>query len=79
MTLSLNPKIFNDCIHGHIELSPLSIKIIDTPQYQRLRDISQLVIIIIIIIAIISIIITVIIIIVVVIVVIIVIVITIIL
>ena len=35
-------KTFNDPIHGHIELSPLSISIIDTPQYQRLRDISQL-------------------------------------
>ena len=35
-------KVFNDPIHGHIELSPLSIAIIDTPQFQRLRDISQL-------------------------------------
>lgn len=35
-------KIFNDPIHGHIELSSLSVKIIDTPQFQRLRDISQL-------------------------------------
>jgi HD superfamily phosphohydrolase len=35
-------KVFNDPIHGHIELSPLCIKIIDTPQFQRLRDISQL-------------------------------------
>ena len=42
MTTSLTPKIFNDCIHGHVELSPLSVKIIDTPQFQRLRDISQL-------------------------------------
>jgi HD superfamily phosphohydrolase len=38
----MSSKIFNDPIHGHIELSPLSIKIIDTPQFQRLRDISQL-------------------------------------
>lgn len=35
-------KIFNDPIHGHFELSTLSVKIIDTPQFQRLRDISQL-------------------------------------
>jgi len=42
MTSSLCPKIFNDPIHGHVELSPLSICIIDTPQFQRLRDISQL-------------------------------------
>lgn len=35
-------KTFNDPIHGHIELSSLSIKVIDTPQFQRLRDISQL-------------------------------------
>lgn len=35
-------KIFNDPIHGHIELSALSVRIMDTPQFQRLRDISQL-------------------------------------
>lgn len=34
--------MFNDPIHGHIELSELCIKIIDTPQFQRLRYISQL-------------------------------------
>jgi len=34
--------VFNDPIHGHIELSELCIKIIDTPQFQRLRYISQL-------------------------------------
>jgi len=33
---------FNDPIHGHIDLSPLCVKIIDTVQFQRLRDISQL-------------------------------------
>lgn len=37
-----NAKIFNDPIHGHIELSSLCVQIIDTPQFQRLRDISQL-------------------------------------
>ena len=37
-----NAKIFNDPIHGHIELSSICVKIIDTPHFQRLRDISQL-------------------------------------
>ena len=41
-TKFLKSKVFNDPIHGHIELSSLSVKIIDTPQFQRLRDISQL-------------------------------------
>ena len=35
-------KVFNDPIHGHIEVSNICVKIIDTPQYQRLRDIGQL-------------------------------------
>ncbi|XP_016118316.1 deoxynucleoside triphosphate triphosphohydrolase SAMHD1-like [Sinocyclocheilus grahami] len=35
-------KIFNDPIHGHIELHPLLVKITDTPQFQRLRRIKQL-------------------------------------
>ncbi|KAM8753761.1 deoxynucleoside triphosphate triphosphohydrolase SAMHD1-like [Acanthopagrus schlegelii] len=35
-------KVFNDPIHGHLELHPLLIKIIDTPQFQRLRFIKQL-------------------------------------
>ncbi|XP_073670674.1 deoxynucleoside triphosphate triphosphohydrolase SAMHD1-like [Paramisgurnus dabryanus] len=34
--------IINDSIHGHIELHPLLVKIIDTPQFQRLRNIKQL-------------------------------------
>ncbi|KAG2461832.1 SAMH1 triphosphohydrolase, partial [Polypterus senegalus] len=34
--------VFNDPIHGHIELHPLLIRIIDTPQFQRLRYIKQL-------------------------------------
>lgn len=36
------PKVFNDSIHGHIELHALSVKIIDTFEYQRLRDLKQL-------------------------------------
>ncbi|KAK2909490.1 hypothetical protein Q8A67_005327 [Cirrhinus molitorella] len=35
-------KIFNDPIHGHMEMNPLLVKIIDTPQFQRLRHIKQL-------------------------------------
>lgn len=35
-------KVFNDPIHGHIELHSLLIKIVDTPQFQRLRYIKQL-------------------------------------
>ncbi|XP_076023307.1 deoxynucleoside triphosphate triphosphohydrolase SAMHD1-like [Genypterus blacodes] len=35
-------KVFNDPIHGHVELHPLLIKIMDTPQFQRLRHIKQL-------------------------------------
>ena len=38
------PQLFmiNDPIHGHIELDPLLVKIIDTPEFQRLRYIKQL-------------------------------------
>ncbi|XP_015749994.1 PREDICTED: deoxynucleoside triphosphate triphosphohydrolase SAMHD1-like, partial [Acropora digitifera] len=35
-------QVFNDSIHGHIEIHPLCVKIIDTPQFQRLRNIKQL-------------------------------------
>uniref|UniRef100_A0A8C9U3Z4 SAM domain and HD domain 1 n=1 Tax=Scleropages formosus TaxID=113540 RepID=A0A8C9U3Z4_SCLFO len=35
-------KVFNDPVHGHIELHPLLVCIIDTPQFQRLRHIKQL-------------------------------------
>ncbi|KAK1898152.1 Deoxynucleoside triphosphate triphosphohydrolase SAMHD1 [Dissostichus eleginoides] len=34
--------VFNDPIHGSMELTPLLVKIIDTPQFQRLRYIKQL-------------------------------------
>ncbi|CAC5371035.1 SAMHD1 [Mytilus coruscus] len=34
-------KIFNDPVNGHTEVHPLCIKIIDTPQFQRLRDLKQ--------------------------------------
>nr|XP_034318872.1 deoxynucleoside triphosphate triphosphohydrolase SAMHD1 isoform X2 [Crassostrea gigas] len=39
--LQAKKKIFNDPIHGHIEIHPLCVKIIDTPQFQRLRSIKQ--------------------------------------
>ncbi|XP_049326802.1 deoxynucleoside triphosphate triphosphohydrolase SAMHD1-like [Astyanax mexicanus] len=35
-------KVFYDSVHGHIALDPLLVKIIDTPQFQRLRNIKQL-------------------------------------
>ena len=38
----LRTKVFNDSVHGAIELHPLSAKIIDTVEYQRLRRLKQL-------------------------------------
>ena len=35
-------QVFNDPIHGHIKLSPICVRIVDTPQFQRLRHIKQL-------------------------------------
>ena len=35
-------RIINDPVHGFIKLHPLVAKIIDTPQFQRLRDIKEL-------------------------------------
>lgn len=35
-------KVFNDNIHGHILLHPLCVKFIDTPEFQRMRNIKQL-------------------------------------
>lgn len=35
-------KVFNDNIHGHISLHPLCVMMIDTPEFQRLRNIKQL-------------------------------------
>lgn len=40
--MTQSEKVFNDPIHGHIALHPLLVKVIDTPQFQRLRHIKQL-------------------------------------
>ncbi|KAL6043527.1 HD-domain PDEase [Balamuthia mandrillaris] len=37
-----NAKQFNDPIHGHIKLPNYCIEFVDTPQFQRLRDLKQL-------------------------------------
>ncbi|XP_067298516.1 deoxynucleoside triphosphate triphosphohydrolase SAMHD1-like [Pseudorasbora parva] len=42
LSLPTEVKVVNDSVHGHIELHPLLVKIIDTPQFQRLRNIKQL-------------------------------------
>lgn len=41
-SLMVDYKVFNDPIHGHILVHPLLVKIIDTPQFQRLRKVKQL-------------------------------------
>ena len=35
-------EIFNDPIHGFIQVHPLLVRIIHTPQFERLKDIKQL-------------------------------------
>ena len=35
-------KIFNDPIHGHISLPGTVVQFLDTPQFQRLRELKQL-------------------------------------
>ncbi|XP_042884243.1 deoxynucleoside triphosphate triphosphohydrolase SAMHD1-like isoform X2 [Penaeus japonicus] len=35
-------KLVNDAVHGHIEIPALCVRIIDTPQFQRLRFLQQL-------------------------------------
>uniref|UniRef100_A0A1B6MIH2 HD/PDEase domain-containing protein n=1 Tax=Graphocephala atropunctata TaxID=36148 RepID=A0A1B6MIH2_9HEMI len=39
---ALGYKVFNDSVHGHITLHPLLVKVVDTPEFQRLRNIKQL-------------------------------------
>jgi len=38
----MESKTFHDPIHGSITLDPVLVAIIDTPQFQRLKDIKQL-------------------------------------
>ncbi|XP_070193843.1 deoxynucleoside triphosphate triphosphohydrolase SAMHD1-like [Littorina saxatilis] len=42
MSPLVDTKVFNDPIHGHMEFPGLCVKIIDTPQFQRLRYLKQL-------------------------------------
>jgi len=37
-----NAKIFNDSVHGYIRFPGSVMKFVDTPQFQRLRDLKQL-------------------------------------
>ncbi|KAH9490950.1 SAM domain and HD [Bulinus truncatus] len=41
-TSKMTNKIFNDPIHGHIEMNSACMAIIDTPEFQRLRFVKQL-------------------------------------
>ena len=34
--------VFNDPVHGYIELEPVLVRIIHTPEFQRMKDIKQL-------------------------------------
>ncbi|XP_070560332.1 deoxynucleoside triphosphate triphosphohydrolase SAMHD1-like [Ptychodera flava] len=40
--VSREPKVFQDPIHGTVELDPVYMVIIDKPEFQRLREIKQL-------------------------------------
>ena len=38
----LKTKMFNDPVHGHVDMHPLCVRVIDTAQFQRLRKLKQL-------------------------------------
>ncbi len=38
----MNMKLIHDPIHGHIELDDFAVRLVDTPEFQRLRRITQL-------------------------------------
>jgi HD superfamily phosphohydrolase len=40
--MSAGYKIFNDCVHGYIKMHPVCVRIIDTLEFQRLRNLKQL-------------------------------------
>ena len=35
-------KVINDPVHGHIQLPDYCMEVVDTPQFQRLRELKQL-------------------------------------
>jgi HD superfamily phosphohydrolase len=39
---SMSGKLLRDAVHGDIELEPLEVELVDTPEFQRLRGIKQL-------------------------------------
>lgn len=40
--MSKTAKVINDPVHGHITLPDYCVEIVDTPQFQRLRELKQM-------------------------------------